>query len=377
MVNQRSRADLVYTALESADRTWRLGDVEVQVTQIDWDEAKNRVTVDARVIYRGELIADDRFHFVNPPTLVHDGTFGTRFKYTSRFEGDAIWLTQEQRNRQSADERRFWNPTGESQQYEQFSYNPLLAIQRSFVETARIATKNWTRRRLERIGLSDNFRGDTLSVRTSTADGTVYDSDITWSSTQNGPGEGTSTTGNILVVATGSGTLNIRQCFLDWDTSSLDDGATITDFDITLYADAAGVSNADSGTFELYIYDWGGTVGTDDYRDCSPSTNITDLTKMASIALSLWTDTANTGNTLTSTANVSGISKTGTTYMVGLFDLAYGSQPSGVNSFQFRSADEAGTDYDPLLVVTYSLGGPAGVKHMDVATQSQAALQGW
>ena len=92
MVNQRSRADLVFTALESAERTWRLGDVEVQATRIDWDEAKNRVTVDARVIYQGELIADDRFHFVNPPTLVHDGTFGTRFKYTSRYGADdAIW----------------------------------------------------------------------------------------------------------------------------------------------------------------------------------------------------------------------------------------------------------------------------------------------
>ena len=355
MAVQRSRADLVYTALESAGRTWRLGDVEVQVTQIDWDEAKNRVTVDARVIYQGELIADDRFHFVNPPTLVHDGTFGTRFKYTSRFDGDATWLTSEQRDRQTAAERRFWNPTGESQQYERSSLNPLLALQQSFIETARIVTKDWTRPRLERIGLSNRFRGDTLSVRSGTADGYASDSDPTWASTQNGPGEGSTTTGNIIVNATGSGTLLIRQCFLGWDTSSLDDAAVISNFNITLYADGFGVSDVDSATFELYIYDWGGTVETTDYRDCSPSTNITNLTKMASIALSSWTDTADSANDLTETTAYSSISKTGTTYMVGLFDLAYGSQPTGGNSFQFRSADEAGTTYDPLLVVTYTV----------------------
>ena len=378
MAVQRSRADLVYTALESADRTWRLGDVEVQVTQLAWDEAKNRVTVDARVIYQGELIADDRFHFVNPPTLVRSGTFGTRFRYTSRYgPNDAIWLTVDQRARQNADERRFWSPTGESQQHDLYEFAPLRALQNSFIETARIVTKNWRRRRLERIGLSDNFRGDTLSVRSGTADGYAADSDATWASTQNGPGETSGTTGNILVNATGSGTLVIRQCFLGWDTSSIDDGATVTDFDITLYADGFGVGDDDGGTFELYIYDWGGTVTTADYQDCSPSTNITNLTKMASIALSSWTDTANTGNTLTSTTAYSSISLTGTTYMLGLIDLAYGSQPSGINSFQFRSADEAGTDYDPLLVVTYSTGLPAGVKYMDAATQAHTALLGW
>lgn len=233
---------------------------------------------------------------------------------------------------------------------------PLDAFISTIKDTAKSATDNFTKVRIEK--LSPNvFRGDTLSVRSATADGFVQDADTTWASTQNGPGESTTTTGNMLVAAwqLTSSSWIIRQVFIDWDTISLGSTAIVSDFDFTFYADAAGVGDTDGYNLKVFIYDWGGTLENADFRDCSPSTNITNLTEMASMAVSAWNDTANAGNTPTSTANVSGINKTGSTRVLVILDGAYNSTPSGSNQITMRSADEAGTDYDPLLVVTYTL----------------------
>ena len=229
---------------------------------------------------------------------------------------------------------------------------PLDALIDSLYKAASSATSQFTIPRLHRMP-DGQFAGDTLAVRSSTADGYAADNDPTWASTQNGPGETSATTGNLQMDArTG---FIIRQCFLDFNTSSLGASAIISAYVLTLYADGFGTSDADSVTIEWYLYDWGGTVTTADYRDCSPSTNITNLPKFAHMALSSWNDTAGAANDFTSDGASSSINKTGTTYMVGLFDLSYGSAPSGVNTFQMRSADEAGTTSDPLFTVTYTL----------------------
>lgn len=237
--------------------------------------------------------------------------------------------------------------------------DPLQGLRATLRDAVFSATKRHQSPRLER-NPDGSFRGDTLAVRSGTADGYVQESAATWGATQNGPADTVVTTGNIIIRATNiSGiTFRIGQGFLGFDTSSLGAGADVSAAVLTLYADAAGVDNADSTTLEWYSYDWGGTLETADYRDCSPSTNITNLSKIAHIALSAWTDTANAANNLTADSGaVSSVNKTGTTYMVGLLDRAYGSAPSDANTVQFRSADEADTTYDPLLTVTYSLAG--------------------
>ena len=235
--------------------------------------------------------------------------------------------------------------------------NPLEAIRETLFDVVRTTTDGFQRPRLER-NPDGSFRGDTLAVRSSTANGSVAFTNASWATTQNGPGNSVSTTGNILIHATLTAIPNyvIRQGFLDFDTSSLGAGAVVSAAALTLYADAAGKTDTDTTTMEWYSYNWGGTLENADFRDCLPSTNITNLPKIAHIALSAWTDTAGTANNLTADSGaVSSVNVTGTTYMVGLIDRAYGSAPTGVNSLQFRSADFTGTTSDPLLTVTYTI----------------------
>ena len=234
--------------------------------------------------------------------------------------------------------------------------NPLEALRETLFDVVRATTDGFQRPRLER-NPDNSFRGDTLAVRSSTADGAVAFTNASWTTTQNGPGNSVSTTGNILLHATLTVVPNyiIRQGFLDFDTSSLGASAVVSAAALTLYADDAGKTDTDTTTLEWYSYNWGGTLENADFRDCVPSTNITSLPKIAHLALSAWTDTADAANNLTADSGaVSSVNKMGTTYMVGLLDRAYGSAPTGNNSMQFRSADEAGTTYDPLLTVTYT-----------------------
>ena len=301
----------------------------------------------ARSWVRGSGLDRLTFQLANPQTRVLHGVRVFSVECTVRRGGMVIY---DDRVNMPNPATAILNAAGEPVD------NPLEAIRETLFDVVRATTDGFQRPRLER-NPDGSFRGDTLAVRSGTADGHVLSNTTTWAATQDGAGLAVTTTGNNVVEARQitSSNWSIRQGFLGFDTSSLGSATVVSNAVLTLYADAASFSNADTTTLEWYSYDWGGTLETTDFRDCSPSTNITNLPKIAHIALSAWTNTADAANDLTEDSGAaSSVNKTGTTYMVGLLAQAYGAAPSANNILTFRSADEAGTAFDPLLTVTYT-----------------------
>jgi len=358
MAVQRTRADLSYFAIKDAERTVALGDVEIQITQIAWDDSQNRVTLDARVLYQGQLVADDRWHFVNPPQLTGDGTFTTMHRYTSSTD-DEIWLSDEQYNALTRTQKRALASTPDTYQHENMANQPRLALMRALASTAERVTKGWTQPRLERIGRSNSFRGDTLTAyAASGSDGYVLSSgSASWTTTQDAGTSAQTSQTSALIEATYTGSLYRGvQYFCTFDTSSLPDDATITGAAYTVYQNGTTLDDTNTTTFEVWAYDYGTSVTTADWRDCNPGTNITgSLTKLASLALSSWTATDSAANNLTDTGAYSSISKTGDTRVVMMIDRLYSaSAPTGNNRVRINTADATGTTIDPKLVVTYT-----------------------
>lgn len=354
MVGERAQA--VYDAINVAPRTWTRGPVSVTISLIAFNRIKNLITIEASVSFNGIEIANDRWHFVNPPTKTGDGTFTIVRRYTNVL-GDRVDLSAAEFAALSPVQRASLTP-GTTYQRENFSVNPLAALRATFEDTVRTVTKNFTQSHLMR-NPDGTFRGDTLSVTAGTTDGRVSSGPTatTWATIQNGSSLTADTTeaSPAINASNASGTRRIYQYFCEWDTSSLPDGATITGTAYTFYGTSFGVTNTDTVTAELWAYDWGGTVTTADFRDCSPSTNITNLTKLAHLALASWSSTNNAANNLVDDGGYSAVSLTSFTRAIFLIDRAYGSDPTGTNQIIFRGADTSGTTTDPKLVVTYSL----------------------
>lgn len=144
----------------------------------------------------------------------------------------------------------------------------------------------------------------------------------------------------------------LQRGFFLFDTSGIDDAATISAVVISFAASGGATTNADSIALKVVASAPASntTLADTDFA------NISDVW-FASLAASSWVSTANTYNDLTldanGRANVSktGISKFGTR---GSLDTSGGADPTGENSVAARTADRAGTSTDPKLVVTYS-----------------------
>lgn len=255
------------------------------------------------------------------------------------------------------------------------SHNPYLALQKTLLDVALITTEKFTRPRLERI-LGNDFRGDTLAVRSTTADGKVEsDGTISWSTARQGNSLSATTAINPDTVEAsdiGPGTeYQIRQFFLDFDTSSLGSGATLSNGVFTLYGTGTAETNTNSYDMEIRPKDWGGTLTTADYVATAPTSGWTNLTLMSHFAVASWNQTNNTANNFTVDSYVD-ISKTAVTYVVmGLSGIGSTTAPTGVNLVTFYTADNTGTSSDPLLTVTYTPGGKGPVKLRPRTLRSQ------
>lgn len=236
--------------------------------------------------------------------------------------------------------------------------NPLQALRDSLVQTLRVCTNDLTTPHLMR-GRDGQFIGDTLSVRSSTADGRIRSPDASYSTARNGGGALSTATGNATenVEYTWTGSLyRIESIYLDFDTSSLGAGATVSAGTLTLYGSGTAETNTDSPTIQARGYDWGGTLTSADVVDFNPGTNWTNLAYLASMALTSWDQTSGNANNLTSQSGMTTwINKTGVSYCAVNFDAsATTTAPTGSNVFNTRLADQAGTSSDPLLTVTYT-----------------------
>jgi hypothetical protein len=233
--------------------------------------------------------------------------------------------------------------------------NPLIATRNTLQDIAFIVTQNFTVVHDMRDG-AGGFIGDTLAVRSSTADGVLTSTNATWNTARDGSGLVADTSSNGATPAVNTG-FTVRLLFLDFDTSSLGQGATITALVPTLYGASIAETNTNSTEIECKILDWGGALTTADWPDLNPDSNWTALTTVAARALSGWQQTNGTANNLTDAGLAyDSINKTSPTYMVvGLARIAIG-QPTGNNQFPTWQADTAGTSSDPLLTVTYTPG---------------------
>lgn len=249
-------------------------------------------------------------------------------------------------------------PNGIYQNNGSIQDNPLQALRNTILDVASAATNNWTTPWLKR-NPDGSFGGDTLAVRSTTADGWVEsDASTSWPTVRNGNSLSANTStnpGTVEASDNGPGVeYQIRQFFLDFDTSSLGAGATLSNAVFTLYGTGTAETNTNSYDMQIRPFNWGGTLTTADYFDCSPETNWTAVTLMAHFSVASWNQTNNTANNFTvdSYANVS---KTGVTYVVvGMSALGSTTAPTGVNSVEFYNANNAGTSSDPLLTVTYT-----------------------
>lgn len=236
---------------------------------------------------------------------------------------------------------------------DQIITDPIAAMINTLKDATSAVTAGFTKPRIEKV--SGGFKGDTLAVRSSTADGYVQDADTTWASTQNGPGETTNTTSTLVMQASGTSWV-ITITHLDFDASSLNDNAVISNGVLTLYGTGTAESDTDGATMECRAYDWGGTITTADWVDFTPSTNWTNLAYLASFTIGSWNETADAANNFTTQAGMtSWISKTAVSYCSLVPNIAYSGTPTGINRIIARSADTAGTASDPLLTITYTI----------------------
>jgi hypothetical protein len=137
--------------------------------------------------------------------------------------------------------------------------------------------------------------------------------------------------------------------YLSFDTSSIGDSEEVGTPVLSLYGD--GDNSATDFTVEVFVYDWGATLGTGDWQ----GTSLGGLTKVATKATSAgWGFSYN--DLTAEVAFAANINKTGDTRLViGSSRTRGNNSPSGAEYVNFRSSDFTGTDRDPKLVVTTTL----------------------
>jgi len=166
--------------------------------------------------------------------------------------------------------------------------------------------------------------------------------------------------------------LGITRSFFPFDTSSIDDGATITSASLFLYITAhyntGGITAKDYFSVVETNQASTSSISTGDYDECGKSTAngwssamSTDIIKLSSdITATSLTDSTYKEFVLNSTG-IAAVSKTGYTKL-GVrngYDLENVSQSTSTNTFTFfhtNTSEQTGSANDPYLSVTYTTG---------------------
>lgn len=352
MVGERAQA--VFDAVNAAPRTWTRGQFSVTVSFLSLDVAKNQVIIDAHISYKGILIADDRFRFVNPPQKTGDGTFTTVRRYTTSSTNYDVWMSTAEFNALPAAQRNQLTATADTTQRENVTLNPLLALKVQLEQVVRTITKDFTITHLMRNSKGE-FKGDTLAVTAGTADGTVSSIDAVYATMCTGSGLTSNTTNtSVTIIWSLNGNPTGQYYFVPFDTSALTAAATITAAVYTFYGNTTAERDIDNFNLEVR-YKAFGTVTTADWFDPrTPTWNA--LVSGGLLDIGSWVQTSGTANNLSDSGVYSSISKTSTTeIVVGMSGMNSASAPTGRNEIVTQTADTAGTTTDPLLTITYTL----------------------
>ena len=207
---------------------------------------------------------------------------------------------------------------------------------------------------------------NTLTFSPSVGDGSIATTQTTWPAAQAAAtGLAVNATGTTATVFTGKNASNqwkIERPFLPFDTSALPDNATITSASLTLTV--SGKQNSfDDGRDYLTLVSASPSSSTT--LSSSDFDNLTTTELIASAERKDITSLA-TGSPATFTLSPSGlatISPTGTSYLAlreghDLENVApTGASATLANGVTFAASESSGATSDPVLSVTYTLGG--------------------
>lgn len=336
------RRQIVLAALDDgASRTWTRGEFSFTVANphLRTLHGSRVFTAEVTVTRNGVVLYDDRVNMPNPSL------------YVITEPGD---------------------PTADPPVPPTKALRPLEALRIQLLDTVRAATGDFRNQRLER-NADGTFKGDTLSVRSSTADGVIESGPSpAFGSVLSGTSLDVDTTeasDNSVVWMRVSTNYTAREIFLTFDTASLS-GADVSAAALTLYGTGQAEQNANSFNLEARALTWGPTLTTGDWKDESA---LSGATLCASMAVSAWNQTNNAANALTSQSGFPGainVAGGSTDLVLCLSGMSAGNPPSGINVITTYLADQSGTSSDPLLVVTYEPGANDGT----VAATLQEAL---
>lgn len=142
----------------------------------------------------------------------------------------------------------------------------------------------------------------------------------------------------------------VTEAFLGFDTSAIGtDTVSAAVLNVTSYSD----SSVTDFTIEARLRDWGATLTTADWVAGASLSGLTSLaTKTTASGF-----TAGTAYDFTDVAMPANVNKTGVTRMLLCSSRTTGNNaPTGFENVRLRSADYAGTTYDPVLTITYTEG---------------------
>lgn len=193
---------------------------------------------------------------------------------------------------------------------------------------------------------------DTMDFYPSAGEGRISASNAVWATVWGASTGGTRNNAQEEIYAIlDGGTYYIQRFFIPFDTSGLPDDISITGATLKIYG-AGGLVG--SGSVEL------GLVNTT--QDDPTSLTGTDYNNMGSTLGAnniTYSDLDSSGEEATFTFNSTGrgwINKTGYT-LLGIRQVDNdidNSAPSGSNYVDFYTSTQAGTEYDPILTVTYT-----------------------
>lgn len=345
------RTDVAFMELSREFKPWRNGAFEFEVTALD--RSSTALMVDLRVKKAGEIWLDDRIWLGNPALLTNDGIYKNYREYAVPESDNLELFTDEEFREFTRGDQQHYKPTGRLVTRDSFKPDPTLAVKRTLEDVLKIVTARGPR--LERIGKTDSFRGDTLAQRAATTDGSVNSSNATFATMAAGSGLAANTT-NASVFTRWHlflGSYSGRMIFLEFDTSTIGSSSTITGCVYTLYAQGTAENDSDGYNLEIRYKDWGGSVTTADWFD--PRAGVWNaLPDGGLLDVGSWVQTSNTANDLSDSGVYTSIDKTSLTRVVVGLSGMNASTPTGTNSIDFRAADTAGTSTDPLGTYTYS-----------------------
>jgi hypothetical protein len=257
----------------------------------------------------------DGYYFVNPPVKVPDGT-----------------------ERDEVDQR-----TGTTRRVKNFKEDPAEAFRVIVTDAARhyhTHPEVWGR--------------TTTTVFADTTDGSITSEKNVYATAAGAGGTLYLNNPDTTVLTVGQEvfpgpTYEVYEAFVQFDTSSIDDGDTIDSAVLSL--DGNDNHSTTDFTAEAAVYDWGTSVTTADWRT---ATQLGALTRVATFASSGYSSGYNAFTS--DAAFVSNVNKTGATRLI-VFSARHRTTttPPDQEYIFFSTADTAGTTSDPKLVVNHTV----------------------